>query len=139
MKEVGVLRVPGDRGEYLGRLIAVTESGFIMSAKEKYIDQLVSEFGFEHAKVVDNPNTRTTKENESLRVQCLEDDNISAYRGQVGRIMYVSHDRVDTQYVRRRTYRSMATQSQTTYTELRGVVNPRFQPLPEYQVGAWEK
>ena len=46
MKEVGVLRVPGDRGEYLGRLIAVTESGFIMSAKEKYIDQLVSEFGF---------------------------------------------------------------------------------------------
>ena len=41
--------------------------------------------------------------------------------------------------VRRRMRRSMATQSQTTYTELRGNVNPRFQPLPEHQAGAWEQ
>ena len=28
---------------------------------------------------------------------------------------------------------SVATQSQTTYTAVRGALNPRFQPLPEYR------
>ena len=41
--------------------------------------------------------------------------------------------------IRRCTYRSMAVQSPTTYTEIRGILNPRFQPLPDYQVGAWEQ
>ena len=41
--------------------------------------------------------------------------------------------------VRRRTFRSMAVQSQTTYSQLRSSANPRFVPLPEYQVGAWEQ
>ena len=34
------------------------------------------------------------------------------------------------------TQRSVATQSQTTYTELRGVANPRFHPLPDTSHGA---
>jgi hypothetical protein len=108
MKEVGVLRMPGDRGEYLGRVIVVTESGFIMTAKDKYIDQLVSEFGLEQAKTIDNPSTRMTKENELLRVELLDDEETTAYRGQTGRIMYVSHDRIDTQYAAMRLAQGMS-------------------------------
>ena len=33
--------------------------------------------------------------------------------------------------------RNVATQSQTTYTELRGCINPRFHPLPEVSHGGF--
>jgi len=69
-----------------------------MSTKTKYIEQLVSELGFQHARKVDTPGLRVAKENEHLMSELISEEETRIYRGQVGRAMYVGHDRLDIQH-----------------------------------------
>ena len=121
IREEGRLRAEGDSFKCLGRCVIQTSEGYATSGKEALVEKLVKDLGVEAAKAVDTPCVRLAAEDLELAKELLPEEEWKIVRGQIGVVLYLSHDRIDIQFAAKQLARDLSKPSTLTVKRLKRV------------------
>ena len=119
LKEQPSLMREGETTVMLGRTIRRCNGGrFTIEGDCKLIDLSVDELGLANAKSVVTPSTAESTE-EGVPLEAKDHE---AYRRHVGRLLYISADRVDVQFVAKTLARKLSSPTSLDWLSLKRVV-----------------
>ena len=89
LREEGRLERPGDKGQFLGRRLHMTEKGYDYESGTATVRTLWAQLGLEKAKQVDSPATKSMTSDEQTP---LTEEEYIQYRSALGKELYIGHD-----------------------------------------------